>query len=73
MDANDFKMVVLEVYESPVQAEIAKSMLDSAGIYAVLHGDHMASIYSGIAFPVRLMVRDCDYDDARTLLNVDSY
>lgn len=73
MDANNSKMVVLEIYENPVQADIAKSMLDSAGIYSALHGDHMASIYSGIAFPVRLMVRDCDYEDARTLLNIDSY
>lgn len=73
MDVCDSKMVVLDVYENPVQAEIAKSLLDSADIYCVLHGENMASIYSCIAFPVRLMVRNCDYDTARTLLNIDSY
>ena len=29
MDANNSKMVVLEIYENPVQADIAKSMLDT--------------------------------------------
>ena len=31
-------------YNSPVEAEIAKSVLDSAGIESVIHGEFMSTI-----------------------------
>ncbi|MBQ8205756.1 MAG: DUF2007 domain-containing protein [Alistipes sp.] len=73
METTTTTLVVLEVYDNPTQAEIAKSILDSAGIFCVLNGDNMATIYSPIAFPVRLMVRDVDAEEAKTLLANDNY
>ena len=66
-------LVVLEVYDNPTQAEIAKSILDSAGIFCVIDGDNMAAIYSTVAFPVRIMVRDVDAQEAKALLANDNY
>lgn len=38
-------------YSSPVEAEVAKSVLDSAGIESVIHGEFMSAIYATGAFP----------------------
>lgn len=62
-------LVVLQSYDNPTQAEIAKSMLDCAGIACVLHGEYMSSIYATGAFPVRLMVRPEDFEEAERLLS----
>ena len=56
-------------YNSPVEAEIAKSVLDSAGIESVIHGEFMSTIYATGAFPARLMVRAEDYDEADKVLS----
>lgn len=73
MDSNNSTLVVLRLYDNPVQAEIAKSILDSAGIFCALHGEYMSSIYTPVAFPARLMVRSEDFDEAQKLLSVDCY
>lgn len=73
MESNNSTLVVLRLYDNPVQAEIAKSILDSAGIFCALHGEYMSSIYTPIAFPARLMVRSEDFDEAQKLLSVDCY
>lgn len=73
MDKNISSLVVLKLYDNPVQAEIAKSILDSADIYCVLHGEYMSTIYSPVAFPARLMVRHEDLDEAQQLLRVECY
>ena len=62
-------LVVLQAYDNQVQAEIAKSILDSAGIFCVLHGEYMSSIYTPVAFPTRLMVRPEDMETANVLLS----
>lgn len=67
---DDF-LVALRVYDNPVQADIAKSVLDSASIFCVLHGEYMSSIYTPVAFPVRLMVRAEDAECAEQLLNIE--
>ena len=64
----DDTLVVLQTYDNTTQAEIAKSILDCAGIFCVLHGEYMSSIYSIGAFPVRLMVRSEDLEEAENLL-----
>jgi hypothetical protein len=61
-------LVVLQAYDNQVQAEIAKSILDSAGIFCVLHGEYMSAIYTPFAFPTRLMVRPEDLEAANVLL-----
>lgn len=61
-------MVVLQAYSNTTQAEIAKSILESAGIFCVLHGEYMSTIYTIGAFTVRLMVRPEDLEEAQRLL-----
>ena len=61
-------LVVLQAFDNPTQAEIAKSILDCAGIFCALHGEYLSSIYAIGAFPTRLMVRADDVDEARRLL-----
>lgn len=63
-------LVVLQEFDNTTKAEIAKSMLDSAGIYCVLHGEYMSSIYATGAFPVRLMVKAEDVEEANSLLRI---
>jgi hypothetical protein len=73
MDRNTSSLVALEVYDNPTQAEIAKSILDSADIFCVLHGEYMSAIYTTSAFPIRLMVRTEDVAEATALLANDCY
>ena len=61
-------MVVVQSYDNQMSAEIAKSMLDSAGIFYALEGEYMSQIYTIGAFPVRLVVRAEDFDEARQIL-----
>ncbi len=71
MDSTSNSLVVLQVYDNTAMAEIAKSVLDDAGIYCDLHGEYMSAIYSAVAFPVRLMVMAEDVDEARKLLDIE--
>ena len=73
MDATTSTLVVIEVYDNPMRAEIAKSSLDSAGIFCVLNDEYMSAIYSVGAFPMRLMVRSEDADSALQLLQTEDY
>ena len=70
MDSNKTKLVVLKDYDNVVLAEIAKSILDSAGIFCTLHGEYMSTIYTAVAFPTRLMVREEDLADAEAVLGI---
>ncbi|MBO7198459.1 MAG: DUF2007 domain-containing protein [Alistipes sp.] len=69
MNATNETLVVLRVYDSAIKAEIAKSILDSAGIFCVLHGEYMSAIYTPVAFPVRLMVKAEDCENATAVLD----
>ncbi len=69
MDNTEAKLVVIQSYDNVMQAEIAKSILDSAGIFCTLEGEYMASIYTPIAFPTRLMVREEDLAEAEAVLS----
>jgi hypothetical protein len=73
MDNNTSKLVELKSFDNLVQAEIAKSILDSAGIFCALHGEYMSAIYTPIAFPTRLMVREEDVVDAEAVLGSECY
>lgn len=65
------RLVVLATYNTPIEAQIAKSVLDSANIYCVLYDDYMSSIYSANVFPARLLVRAEDAEVAEKLLRVE--
>ena len=73
MENNTSKLVELKSYDNIVQAEIAKSILDSAGIFCTLHGEYMSAIYTPVAFPTRLMVREDDVAEAEAVLGSECY
>jgi hypothetical protein len=73
MDATTSTLVVIEVYDNPMRAEIAKSILESAGIFCTLNDEYMSTIYSVGAFPMRLMVRSEDVENALQLLRTENY
>jgi Putative prokaryotic signal transducing protein len=63
-------LVELSRYPFAMNAEIAKSFLESHGIGAVVFDSGMNIADSAaLAIPVRLMVLDEDEAEARTLLN----
>ncbi|MBO5673110.1 MAG: DUF2007 domain-containing protein [Alistipes sp.] len=73
MDATTSTLVVIETYDNPMRAEIAKSILESAGIFCTLNDEYISVIYSTGAFPMRLMVRSEDAESALQLLRTENY
>ncbi|HEY5055134.1 MAG TPA: DUF2007 domain-containing protein [Acidobacteriaceae bacterium] len=61
------KMVEVARFESPVEAQIAKGMLESAGIDGELTGENANQLIQA-AFDVQLEVRAEDESAARELL-----
>lgn len=64
----DDSMIVLAEYNTITEAEIAKSMLDSAGIWSTIHNEYMSAIYPIGTMPAQVVVKKEDYEKARTLL-----
>ncbi len=63
------ELVVLAEYNSPMEAELAKSLLTSAGIYAEIENEFMSTLYPP-AVPCRLMVCEEELDTAKGLLHL---
>ena len=64
-------MVTLRSYSSPVEAAMAKSLLDDHGIVCAL-ADENSNLYAGtgaIAIPIRLLVEEEQVDQARHVLD----
>ncbi len=61
------ELVVLAEYNTPMEAELAKSLLTSAGIYAELENEFMSTLYPP-AVPCRLMVCEEELEQAQKLL-----
>ena len=61
-------MVVLAEYNTITEAEISKSMLDSAGIWSTIRNEYMSTIYPIGTMPAQLVVRESDLESARALL-----
>ena len=61
-------LVTVARFESPVEAQIAKGMLESAGIETFLVGENANSLIQA-AFRVRLQVRVEDEPAARAFLS----
>ena len=53
-------MVVLAEYNTITEAEISKSMLDSAGIWSTIRNEYMSTIYPIGTMPAQLVVRESD-------------
>ena len=64
----DETMVVLAEYNTITEAEISKSMLDSAGIWSTIRNEFMSSIYPIGTMPAQVVVREEDYEKAVSLL-----
>jgi hypothetical protein len=60
-------LVIVGRFESPVEAQIAKGMLESAGVECFLVGENANNLLAA-AFRVRLQVRVEDEAAARALL-----
>jgi hypothetical protein len=60
-------MVTVGSFESPLEAQMAKGMLESAGIQCLLAGEEANSLMQA-AFAVNLQVREQDEGPARELL-----
>ena len=60
-------MVTVARFLDPVQAQMAKGMLESAGVACFLQGEN-ANHMVPLAFRVRLQVAESDVADARELL-----
>ncbi len=65
----DETMIVLAEYNTITEAEIAKSMLDSAGIWATIRNEYMSAIYPIGTMPAQVVVREEDYEKARAMLH----
>lgn len=64
----DDSMIVLAEYNTITEAEIAKSMLDSAGIWSTIRNEYMSAIYPIGTMPAQVVVKKEDYEKAQTLL-----
>ncbi|HIY14569.1 putative signal transducing protein [Alistipes sp. An66] len=64
----DDTLVVLAEYNTVTEAEIAKSMLDSAGIWSTIRNEYMSAIYPIGTMPAQVVVRADELEKARTLL-----
>ncbi|WP_417016517.1 putative signal transducing protein [Alistipes sp.] len=64
----DDSLVVLAEYNTVTEAEIAKSMLDSAGIWSTIRNEYMSAIYPIGTMPAQVVVRSEDLEKARMLL-----
>lgn len=65
MTASD--LVAVATFPSPAQAQVAKGMLDQAGIESMIRTDDIGGMYPGIA-GTQLLVRAEDADKAREAL-----
>ena len=64
----DDSMIVLAEYNTITEAEIAKSMLDSAGIWSTIRNEYMSAIYPIGTMPAQVVVREEDCEKAKDLL-----
>ena len=64
----DDTLVVLAEYNTITEAEITKSMLDSAGIWSMIRNEYMSAIYPIGTMLAQVVVREEDFEKARTML-----
>lgn len=62
-------LVEAALYNSRVEADVARLYLKSEGIEAVLFDTGINHSFGGLFMPVRLMVLDADLQAARQLLD----
>ena len=60
--------MVIREYDSITRAETAKSLLESEGIFATIRNEYMSAIYPIGTMPAQVVVREEDFEKARTML-----
>ncbi len=60
------KMVVLTEYDSVLEAEMAKSLLDNIGIWSMINNEYMSTIYPTGVMPAQLIVMEEDLARAKS-------
>ncbi|MBQ9137457.1 MAG: DUF2007 domain-containing protein [Alistipes sp.] len=63
------ELVVIAEYNSYLEAEMAKSIVASAGIYAEIRNEYMSTAYA-VAIPPQLLVPYEDAEQAEALLKI---
>ena len=63
------ELVVIAEYNTYLEAEMAKSVVGSAGIYAEIRNEYMSTAYA-VAIPPQLLVPYEDLEQARALLRI---
>lgn len=58
-------------YQTKVEADLARLLLEAEGLNAVLFDEGMHGIGLGPAMPIRLMVAEADLDEAVRILSED--
>ena len=61
------KLIVIRTYQNAIEADLAKTALDAAGIPSILSDSSLAS--RSLALPLRLFVRADDAEDAQKILD----
>ena len=62
------ELVVIREYDSITRAEMAKSLLESEGIFATIRSEYMSAIYPIGTMPAEIVVREEDAEWASALL-----
>jgi hypothetical protein len=63
------ELVTIERYGDTLEADLAKTRLDSAGITSFLVGENASVLYGGALGGLQLQVSPEDEEDARSILN----
>ena len=66
----DETLVVLAEYNTLMEAEITKSILDSAGIASTIRNEYMSTLYPVGTMPAQIVVRESDMERAQSLLKL---
>src|SRR5713226_2998537 len=73
-ETEQLELVVIRTFQSGLEAGLAKTVLDAAGIESIIRGDDSGPRhYLGLALTlgVDLLVRSQDAEDADKILNID--
>jgi hypothetical protein len=63
------ELITIERYSDTLEADLAKTRLDSAGITSFLVGENAATLYGNGLGGLQLQVSPRDEEDARSILN----
>lgn len=66
---NTDELVVIAEYNTSMEAELAKSVITSAGIHVEIRNGYMANVYPGV-IPSQLLVSEKDREQAEILLHL---